>query len=365
MKKLLILLTAVCMAFPAVSAVPVYAEDTDMEEDYILSQNENLEYRKYEDYIEICGHTASISGEFAVPSEIDGLPVTLIDDYAFADCEALTSVSIPEGVTSIGSCAFLSCTSLNSVSVPGTVTFIGYGAFDETPWKDTQMQGAFLIINQILADATSCSGDVTIPDGVVTIGESAFDNCEAMTSVVIPSSVKTIGEGAFSYCTSLTSMTIPENVKIIGESAFADCTSLKTVECSASQIGAYAFCFCTSLKNVTVKNPYCEFIENKIFVGCDGIVLHGYTNSTTQTYAEECDWGFVSLGEISAVLAGDADLSGKVDILDVITLNRAILGKETLTENQIKAIDFNQNGKPDSEESLMILKYITGLIEAL
>ena len=61
-------------------------------------------------------------------------------------------------------------------------------------------------------------------------------------------------------------------------------------------------------------------------------------------------------------LAGDAQRNGEIDILDVITLNKAILGKETLSETQLKAIDFNGNGQPDSEETLKIMKYIVGLI---
>ena len=65
---------------------------------------------------------------------------------------------------------------------------------------------------------------------------------------------------------------------------------------------------------------------------------------------------------IETLLEGDADGSGQIDILDAVTLNKAILGKETLSETQLKAIDFNGNGKPDSEESLMLMKYIVGLI---
>jgi len=65
------------------------------------------------------------------------------------------------------------------------------------------------------------------------------------------------------------------------------------------------------------------------------------------------------------ILLGDANADGKVDILDVITVNRVILGKETLNDNQLKAVDFNQNGKPDSEEGLSIMKYIVGLVTSL
>ena len=60
--------------------------------------------------------------------------------------------------------------------------------------------------------------------------------------------------------------------------------------------------------------------------------------------------------------SGDADGNGKINILDVITLNKAVMGKENLTASQLKAIDFNGNSQPDSEESLLLLKYIVGLV---
>lgn len=65
---------------------------------------------------------------------------------------------------------------------------------------------------------------------------------------------------------------------------------------------------------------------------------------------------------IETLLEGDADGNSKIDILDVITLNKAVMGKENLTASQLKAIDFNGNSQPDSEEVLTILKYIVGLV---
>ena len=63
--------------------------------------------------------------------------------------------------------------------------------------------------------------------------------------------------------------------------------------------------------------------------------------------------------------SGDANGDGQIDILDIITMNKAILGKETLSETQLKAIDFNGNGRPDSEDSLTLMKYIVRLIDTL
>ena len=341
--------------------MPVYAE-----EEYVSATSGILEYNKYDSYIEITGCTEMPAGELQIPAELENLPVRQIADYAFSGCETLTSVVIPDSVEYIGSCAFISCTGLQNISIPETVTFIGYGAFDETPWRETQTQDSpYLIINHMLLDAAGSSGEVMIPDGIVKIGEFAFSYCEELTSVVIPDSVKEIGEGAFSYCYGLKNVDIPDSVEIIGESAFAECSSLKSVEFSASQVGGYAFGLCTALTEAKIKNPYCEFLENTVFRVSYSTVIYGYTDSTAQAYAEENDFAFVSLGDAPDLLAGDVDGSGKVDILDVITMNKAVLGKESLNKSQIKAADFNQNGVPDSEESLMILKYIVGLIESL
>lgn len=72
--------------------------------------------------------------------------------------------------------------------------------------------------------------------------------------------------------------------------------------------------------------------------------------------------GFIEDAE-TILSSGDATGDGEVNILDVISLNKAVMGKETLTEEQLQAIDFNQNGKPDADEALTLLKYIVGLIE--
>jgi hypothetical protein len=64
---------------------------------------------------------------------------------------------------------------------------------------------------------------------VKTIGDSAFSDCENLTSITIPNGVKTIGNGAFSGCTSLTSIVIPNSVKTIGNSAFGECKNLTSI----------------------------------------------------------------------------------------------------------------------------------------
>ena len=135
--------------------------------------------------------------------------LTSIDEWAFSGCSNLTSVTIPESVTSIGVCAFSNCSSLTSVTIPGSVTSIGSSAF------------------------FGCSSltSVTIPESVTSIDNNAFENCSSLTSITIPESVTSIAEFAFSGCSSLTSVTIPASVTSLGQGAFNSCTGLISVIC--------------------------------------------------------------------------------------------------------------------------------------
>ena len=123
----------------------------------------------------------------------------------------MTSVTIPNSVTSIGGHAFEGCSRLTSVTIPNSVTSIGESAFE------------------------GCSSltSVVIPNSVTSIGANAFSNCTGLTSVTIPNSVTSIGGGAFEGCSRLTSVTIPNSVTSIGSYAFYRCSSLTSVTIEA------------------------------------------------------------------------------------------------------------------------------------
>ena len=127
--------------------------------------------------------------------------------YAFSGYSSLTSIVIPDSVTSIGEDAFDGCTSLASITIPDSVTSIGDRAF---------------------YNCTSLAS-ITIPDGVTSIGSYAFYNCSSLTSITIPDGVTSIGSYAFYCCSNLTSVTIPDSVTSIGSRAFYDCSSLTSV----------------------------------------------------------------------------------------------------------------------------------------
>ena len=133
--------------------------------------------------------------------------VTLIKHRAFEGCSGLTSIAIPENVTEIESWAFYGCSSLKSVIIPGSINLISNGVFQE------------------------CSSltSVTIPNSVTSIKAQAFYYCSSLTSITIPDGVTSIGDYAFRYCSSLTSITIPDSVSSIGQRALSGCSSLTAI----------------------------------------------------------------------------------------------------------------------------------------
>ena len=142
---------------------------------------------------------------------------------------------------------------------------------------------------------------ITIPDSVTSIGGCAFYHCESLTSIEIPDSVKSIGDAAFYGCKNLTSITIPDGVKSISHSAFSGCTSLKSItipdsitsienyafhDCinltsivipdSVTGIGGQAFANCINLQSITISDSV-KSIGDNAFYCCSEVVV--YTNN--------------------------------------------------------------------------------------
>ena len=211
------------------------------------------------------GMYGGYAGDIVIPAEVshDGgtYRVTTIGDYAFSNCGALTSVSMPEitrigdgafyscsaltsismpSVTAIGREAFWDCYSLSSVSIPSTVTTIGERVFDGCDsLKEITVDEAnadYASVDGVLYDKEistllCCPGaktSVSIPNSVTTIGDYAFYGCSLLESIEM-NSVITIGDFAITYCNSLTSINIPSTVTTIGEVAFGGCDSLKEI----------------------------------------------------------------------------------------------------------------------------------------
>jgi len=199
---------------------------------------------------------------------------------AFRDCSGLTSIAIPEGVTSIREGAFHGCSSLTSATIPKGVTRIEHNAF----------KGCCSLTS------------VVISQGVISIGKNAFSNCSTLTSIAIPQGVTHIGDYAFFDCSSLISIDIPQSVADIGKGAFASCPSLLSVVIphGVTRIERDTFKGCCSLTSITIPKSILK-IGASAFHGClsllSVVIPKGITHIKRDTFKGCCSLTFIEIPE--------------------------------------------------------------------
>ncbi|MDY6372562.1 MAG: leucine-rich repeat domain-containing protein [Bacteroidales bacterium] len=250
-----------------------------------------------------------------------------ISDRAFNDCPNITSFNFGSNVKVIPSYLCYGMTGLTSITIPNSVTSIGEKAFYGCTGLTAPVYN-----NTIFAQMpTTYAGSYSIPDGITTIRGNAFDGCNGLSSITIPSTVTYIGSNAFSNCrglttvnfnadsctfagssyspfngctyistfnfgsnvkvipsylcyglAGLTSVTIPNSVVSIGDDAFYGCTGLTsvTIPNSVTRIGTESFRGCTGLTSVTIPNSVVS-IDSRAFSGCTGLTSVTISNSVT------------------------------------------------------------------------------------
>ncbi len=264
-----------------------------------------------------CDSYDEYSGTVSIPDSVtyngSTYIVTSIGEFAFGEnyigeFSRLTSVEIPNSVTSIGYGAFSDCSDLTSVEIPNSVTRIGEYAFEGCSWLIS----------------------VVIPNNVTSIDQGVFKGCSRLTSVEIPNSVTYIGRIAFNGCSSLTSVEIPNSVTRIDISAFKDCSGLTSVNIEdvaawckigfndsqanplsyaknlylngekvtelvipdgVTSIGEYAFYNCSALTSVEIPNSVTS-IGKQAFDGCYN--LKTVLNRSDLTFTKGRDNGCIA-----------------------------------------------------------------------
>ena len=160
----------------------------------------------------------------------------------------ITTISLPNTLTSIEDYAFMNCSSLNTCGVPSLVSHIGSNAFYNTRLASNWKSSEFVVLGDgVLYQYNGSDQEVTLPNRVKVIGEGVFAYQNHLQKIQFNEALTEIGDGAFLYCESLTSIELPDSVTRVGNAAFSGCTSLKRFTCGTglALIDEYAFFDCT------------------------------------------------------------------------------------------------------------------------
>jgi hypothetical protein len=255
--------------------------------------------------------TATVSDEDSDPSGL-----TSIGERAFYNCNLLTSFDMPNALTSIGDEAFYGCSSLSSIAISDSVTTIGNRAF---------------------SSCTSLSS-LTLSNSVTSIGNNAFYNCDNLLDVAIPASVKTIGDYAFSHCSGVSSVTFQDGLETIGLQAFSSDSSLTSVSIpsTVTSIGNYAFSSCSSLQTADLSSASgITYLDNTVFSSCYSLTNIIISDTVT-------DFGASAMNQLGLVSGSSVTTRSDSNYTAVYNRNGSILlglsHRETLTASDVTAI---------------------------
>ena len=238
--------------------------------------------------------------------------VTTIGFASFADCTRLPAISIPCSVTSVGDQAFSCCESLTSIWIRDTLTQIGDGAFfncsgmmgiyvdENNPNYSCDSQGVLFNKDQtqLIQAPGALTGSYAIPAGVTAIGDDGFFGCKKLTALTIPDSVKTIGSGAFSDCVNLFDISIPDGITSIGDYAFSHCEKLTRIDLpkGITAIRHGTFADCSKLTGVTIPDTV-KTIGTDAFAYCESLSSVNIPGSVERID----DWAFLSCSSLNTI----------------------------------------------------------------
>ena len=270
---------------------------------------DNIVYSKDGKELKLCARTKS--GDIVIPKETESL-----SDTAFNNCAGITSVTFQGTVKNFSAEAFSGCTAMEAVNF-GFASG-NYKTVDGIVYTTT---------GQLVYCPPAVKGEITIPEGVTEIEDSAFADCAGITAVHFPSTLQKIGSYAFEGCNGLTEIVIPDSVTELGSSAFRSCIYLKKAELTGNitsvpysafrndqsltevvmkkgttTVEEYAFYGCTSLEKLEFPEGL-TYIDNYVFGNCSSLRTVIFP-AELQKFSYSTFGNFLTVGKANAYFRG-------------------------------------------------------------
>ena len=256
--------------------------------------------------------------------------ITSVSDYLLYNSSNydIQSLSLGNDIKKIGAYAFAYCNNLSSVILPDKLAEIGKNSFENAGIKNLTIPQ-----NMEIWGKGSFSGclnlvSVSLPDTLTKIPENCFTGCKNLNSIIIPDNVSYIGDSAFAGCQSLEEINIPTYLKnepymlfsgcarlrkvnfaknyngSISQRMFSNCSDLESIAVpdGTKQIMSRAFYGCTKLKEIYIPQSV-DYIDRNAFDECDNLkIIKGYTGSFAETFAKNNGFIFESNGNVKETL---------------------------------------------------------------
>lgn len=306
-------------------------------------------YQKADDHIEITAVSTMADGTIEVPSELDGLPVTVIGDHAFASTAA-EEVILPDSISAIGDMAFAGSKTLHKVIIPDGIERIGNECFMNcTNLQVVRLPQSLKSIGVRAFYGCSKLMGMDIPDNVSEIGEMAFASCAWLNWIYLPDSLEVLETGVFENDPKLTKLTLPDKVELVKSRALPN-----------------------TLEILVVNNNNCIIDDTNHLYNIKPDVCTIYASDSCRNIKKfASDYGFLVLNadadELSKAIEGyydphhdnikgDANGDQWITVADLLSIQRYILGCGKIEFP--KNADFNDDGKINVYDMVELREYL-------